>query len=69
MRINTIAEWNFDGEVFIEFVEVEVFRDFVVFLHSILHRHETTLVGLKLSKANFCVNFLAQAMCAVMVIR
>jgi hypothetical protein len=46
--------------VLIEFVEVEVFRDFVAFLHIILHQHEATLVGLKLSKSDFCVNFLAQ---------
>jgi hypothetical protein len=49
-----------DGEGLIEFVEVDVFRDFVAFLHIILHQHEATLVGLKLSKSNFCVNFLAQ---------
>jgi hypothetical protein len=44
--INTSAQWNFHGEVLIEFIEVEVFRDFVAFLHIILHQHEATLGGL-----------------------
>ena len=39
---------EFHDEVLIEFVEIEVFRDFVAFLHIILHQHEATLVGLKL---------------------
>ena len=57
-RVNTSAQWNFHGEVLIEFFEVEVFRDFVAFLHIVLQQYEATLVGLKLSKASFCVNFL-----------
>ncbi len=51
---------EFHDEVLIEFVEIEVFRDFVAFLHIILHQHETTLVGLKMTKSDFCVNLFAQ---------